>query len=193
MIVGIIRHGETDWNRIGKMQGRLDIPLNENGIRQAEKCGQAVKGIRWGAVITSPLSRAMETARIVARLADIPRLEADSALMERDYGEASGLTREERAERFPSGTCPGMESCEDMADRMMESLQRNAARFAPENIILVSHGAAIAVLLARLAENDPEWRCPELKNTGVTLLSWESGEIRVIGCDLSPEHIGALI
>ena len=62
----IVRHGETDWNAQGRLQGRTDIPLNENGKVQAMKCGEFLAQNNWDAVITSPLKRARETAEIIA-------------------------------------------------------------------------------------------------------------------------------
>lgn len=58
----LIRHGETDWNVLGKVQGRTDIPLNSTGIVQAEKCAELLKLSKWDVIITSPLKRAKETA-----------------------------------------------------------------------------------------------------------------------------------
>ena len=71
MKICLIRHGETDWNVIGKLQGREDIPLNENGKIQAQYCGKALKNMVWTTIITSPLSRARQTAEIIAGVLNI--------------------------------------------------------------------------------------------------------------------------
>ena len=61
----LVRHGETDWNSLGILQGRKDIPLNDTGILQAEECRELLKSTNWDVFITSPLKRTMETAEII--------------------------------------------------------------------------------------------------------------------------------
>jgi uncharacterized phosphatase len=61
----LVRHGETDWNSLGKLQGRADIPLNKIGVLQAEECRDVLKSSKWDVIITSPLKRAKETAEII--------------------------------------------------------------------------------------------------------------------------------
>ena len=90
MNICIIRHGEIDWNLCGKLQGREDIPLNQNGIAQAKNCGLYLKSGKWQAVFTSPLLRARQTAEIIAGAVQIPNsIYEDNDLIERDYGKAS--------------------------------------------------------------------------------------------------------
>ncbi|MCL2461756.1 MAG: histidine phosphatase family protein, partial [Defluviitaleaceae bacterium] len=132
MKICIVRHGETDWNASGRLQGREDIPLNENGISQAERCGLALHGGKWRAVYTSPLKRARQTADIIAGILSITDVFEDTDLVERDYGKASGLLPEERAARFPDGKFEGIEDWNALRDRVLNSVIRIAERFPSE-------------------------------------------------------------
>ncbi|KKB86117.1 phosphoglycerate mutase [Devosia limi DSM 17137] len=97
----VIRHGETQWNRAGRLQGRLDTPLTANGVRQAMAVGENHKArIDWTAPIrfwVSPQGRARQTASILADIWDIPfdQFQPDAALVERSYGQWEGLTQPE--------------------------------------------------------------------------------------------------
>ena len=81
MRIYLIRHGETDWNLEGKLQGREDIPLNDNGIQQAIICGQAFKGRKIKAILTSPLIRAKRTAEIIAEMSGIKKVIVEDGLI----------------------------------------------------------------------------------------------------------------
>lgn len=114
----LYRHGETDWNRLGRMQGRADIPLNDLGLRQAEgvrdffddyffeKHGKSItRESLWAGAVSSPLLRAKATAQIAVRMPEaLPksaaRLRLDPRWSETHLGQAEGLTREELVEKF---------------------------------------------------------------------------------------------
>src|SRR5659263_225716 len=90
-VICIVRHGETDWNAQGRLQGREDIELNDAGRQQARKIAAYLSGEHWDAVVSSPLKRAYETAQIVAGILSVSDIEVEELITERDYGEASGL------------------------------------------------------------------------------------------------------
>ena len=100
----LVRHGETDWNRDRRIQGSTDIPLNETGRLQARRTGTLLARRSWDAIITSPLSRAAETAAIIADELGLPAPQIVDAIVERAYGEAEGLDDIELARRFPDNT-----------------------------------------------------------------------------------------
>lgn len=104
----MIRHGETDWNSLGRLQGRTDIPLNSKGILQAKECRQFSTNYEWDVIITSPLKRAKETAEIINKYSNIPLIEMDGFL-ERYYGDAEGMTAEERLTAFTNRNYPNQE------------------------------------------------------------------------------------
>jgi len=139
-VVCIIRHGETDWNSLGKLQGTEDIELNELGREQAVTTARYFEKESWDAVVSSPLKRAYETAQIIATHLSIPMVHIVEEIKERSYGSASGLLPEERHSRFPEGIIPGQEEFEHLRQRAMIGLNKIAADFNGKRIIVVSHG-----------------------------------------------------
>src|SRR5512145_36913 len=118
----LIRHGETDWNATGRLQGREDIELNDLGREQALELADYFKTGSWNEIVSSPLKRALETAEILAGKLDLPRIIVRENFIERDYGEASGLAPEIRKSRFPDGMIPGQEEFEQLRVRAFQAL-----------------------------------------------------------------------
>ncbi|BDI22360.1 histidine phosphatase family protein [Herbiconiux sp. L3-i23] len=130
----LARHGETEWSRTGRHTGLSDIPLTENGRHQAEMAGVILGGRRFGAVLTSPLSRARDTAA----LAGYPDAVVDPDLVEWDYGGYEGLTTPEIAERlggswsiWTDGVIHGAETPGETIDDVRHRAGRVLARLAP--------------------------------------------------------------
>ncbi len=147
----LFRHGETEWNHLGRMQGQVDIPLNARGISQAEALrsffdGDEFKAIRSNAtelvksVVSSQLGRAHETARIALRISidDGAQIRKDARFAETHLGQAEGLTREELASKFGEHSWlewiglgpeswlakfPGGETKGEVRDRALQALQ----------------------------------------------------------------------
>ena len=91
----LVRHGETDWNKVKKIQGQVDIPLNQFGKRLAEETAEGLRDIPFDLCISSPLSRAHETARIILYRKDIPIIK-DARIEEMAFGEYEGITGNSR-------------------------------------------------------------------------------------------------
>ena len=89
MEILLTRHGKTEWNALGKVQGKADIKLNEEGIKQAKETSKLLQDEKIDLIISSPLIRAIETARIIAKERNIPII-TDESLSERDFGEYEG-------------------------------------------------------------------------------------------------------
>jgi broad specificity phosphatase PhoE len=144
----LIRHGETEWNRLGRFQGVRDIPLNDEGRRQARALAQT-----WDQeldlVFSSPLSRARDTALILAESRGLKVEIPDVRLAERAYGEGEGLTLAERKDRF-GDYVPGMEAPESVRARGLEFLKSIEERTG--RIAAVSHGGLINALLWAISE-----------------------------------------
>src|SRR5215211_8591203 len=100
-VVVLVRHGETEWSRTGKHTGRTDVELTDRGRGQARALGEALRGRRFGLVLTSPLARALETCRI-AGFGDSAQRRDE--LMEWDYGDCEGRTTPEIREEQPGWT-----------------------------------------------------------------------------------------
>lgn len=150
----LVRHGETDWNAMGKIQGRTDISLNATGKRQAEECAQYFSNSEWDRIVTSPLKRAKQTANIMNQSLQIPVIEMEE-FVERCYGDAEGLTREERQRLYPQGKdIPNQEPRNMLAQRVMKGMQRIQEEYPNEKIILVAHGGVINTILAVLSNGE---------------------------------------
>ncbi|UOQ48478.1 histidine phosphatase family protein [Gracilibacillus caseinilyticus] len=147
----LVRHGETDWNALGKIQGQTDIPLNNDGKSQAEECGQYLLTLDWDMLISSSLKRASETAHIINKYVQLPYEEMD-AFRERRFGVAEGMTVFERMEAFPDGVYPNAEDMPELIERVVAGLEEVHQRYAGKKIILVAHGAVINALLSHFSK-----------------------------------------
>ena len=147
----LVRHGETDWNVAKRAQGQTDIPLNATGIQQAEACGAALNPKDYDIVITSQLQRARKTAEIINNLLELPfKVMGDFA--ERSFGDAEGLTLEERNKLFPDRNYPNQEVLEDFSERIMTGLEHVHQNYVGKRILLVAHGAVIYRMLSIISE-----------------------------------------
>ncbi len=181
MLLYLVRHGETDWNRLRRIQGRTDIELNDTGRNQALATGRLLARRQWDAIISSPLSRAFETASIIAAELGLPAPLANEALVERDYGEAEGLETAELDRRFPADTpVPGREEKDDLVARVFPALLEIAERYPDQAVIVVSHGGVIRSVLNAV---DPGKRHPSITNGSVHSFRHENGTLSLIAFD----------
>jgi probable phosphoglycerate mutase len=153
----LVRHGETEWSRARRHTGRTDVPLNEVGEAEAKALGQHLRSLEVDRVLSSPMIRAVTTARL-AGFGD--RLETTDALLEFDYGDYEGLTTSEiRASRpgwdlFRDG-CPGGETVEAAAARARGPLAELTAA-GGGRVLLFSHGHQLRILTACYLGLPPE-------------------------------------
>ncbi|AZN40735.1 histidine phosphatase family protein [Paenibacillus albus] len=152
MRIGLIRHGKTDWNALGRIQGQTDIPLNNEGIRQAHALAYRLQEepMKWDAIISSDLSRAIDTAAIISKALQIPLLPPDSRLRERFYGEVEGTTEAERLARWGPDwkKCDcGQENDASVRERSLAFVEEMAGSELAQNILVVTHGSLLAQLL----------------------------------------------
>src|SRR3990167_5657918 len=145
-----IRHGETTWNVDTRIQGRLDIPLNDTGHRQARRMALALRDEPISAIYASDLARAWETAHYLGRALSV-EVTPEEGLRERGFGDFEGKTYAEIEaqqpaqslrwrKRDPEFAPPGGESLLAMHHRVVEAAQRLAAQHPGELIALVGHG-----------------------------------------------------
>ena len=179
----LLRHGETEWNRERRIQGLSDIPLNETGRRQAREAAARLKTELADAapvvVVSSDLSRAVETATIISDALGVDPPREYPGLRERGYGEAEGALVAEVPAIFGSADrdrIPGAESAADLRRRavqVLDQIERDAAVHSPGAVIVaVAHGALIAEVV-RLASGGtlprPGERIPNAAATRLTL------------------------
>lgn len=199
MIV-FLRHGQTDWNSRGLLQGRDDIPLNNQGINQAKCAGyelaKALKGksFKFDKIITSPLSRAEVTAKIISKaLGNIPVIK-DERLTERDFGILSGKEYD-----FTSRVV--LENVEEASVETVESIVKRVSALiferikSTENVLIVTHGAVTRIF----AENSK--KCPEVSKNGIGIIgnchmvvySFDDSDIVLEGYDVAPSEFCEVI
>ena len=170
----LVRHGETEWARLGKHTGRTDIPLTELGRRQAGAVAARLARHPFASVISSPLSRALDTARL-AGFADRVRTMDD--LVEWDYGRDEGRTTAEIREERPGWTIwhggpAGGETIDHVAERVDRVIAR--ARAADGDTLAFAHGHVLRIMAARWIGQPPaEGRLFALSTATVSVLGWE--------------------
>lgn len=188
MNIYLIRHGETDWNKQLRIQGREDIELNENGILQADKCGQAFKDVPIDLVVSSPLKRARKTAEIIAAYVGIKDIFTEDDLVERDFGTLSGLTLDEMDKLRKEGKDGEAEKFEDLSRRVKLVLDKYSKLEKYKNIIMVSHGAAINSLLAVLSNYAIGTHKTRLKNACINIIECSNDSMKIKKYNLSSDE-----
>jgi glucosyl-3-phosphoglycerate phosphatase len=148
------RHGRTAWNAERRFQGLSDVPMDATGHEQARRAARHIAALRPGAIFSSDLARAAETAEYLARLTGLP-VEFEKDLRERGGGSWEGLTDAEIRDRYPaefaSWAPPDGEPVTAVADRAAAAFERIAGSLAGGSLaVLVSHGAAINLGVSRL-------------------------------------------
>ncbi|HEX2905865.1 MAG TPA: histidine phosphatase family protein [Phototrophicaceae bacterium] len=191
----LIRHGQTDWNMEGRWQGRLSVPLNAIGRAQAQALAEHLRGRPIRAIYSSDLSRAWETAvAIGAALGVEPQPE--ERLREFDLGIFQGFTREESLRQYPDEwaafhadpwdyVVPNGESRRLMQTRMWQAWEDIVARDEGPEVVLVTHGGALAPLLMKIFGETPEIKSLRFENTSVTAVErhgdgWRLAEVAVV-------------
>jgi uncharacterized phosphatase len=180
----LVRHGETDWNRARRIQGTTDIPLNAVGREQARATGRLLSGRQWDEIVTSPLSRAAETARIIAEELGLPEPTPMDALVERNYGEAEGLTGEELLARFPGETAvDGREERSAVAERVLPALVNLAEKGSDRSIIVVSHGGVIRTVLKEVGPSHGPHHTEAIPNGSVHSFRYVNEALELVAFD----------
>lgn len=146
----LIRHGQTDWNAERRLQGSTDIPLNDVGRGQARDAVAVVSGYAWDAIVSSPLSRAAETADLIAAGLGLTVARRLPELSERSFGPAEGLQAGPELDALRiEGGFRGAESENEAADRGLTALEALAEEFRGGRVLVVAHGTLLRVSLSR--------------------------------------------
>jgi broad specificity phosphatase PhoE len=192
MKIYLIRHGQTNWNKEGRFQGREDIPLNEIGLQQARKCGLALAGEEFKAVISSPLGRARKTAELIAEIVFPGQIIIEERIIERDFSKVSGMTPREREIFYQSGEKDDKEPWDVLCNRMISCIKDYGERFPDQNIIMVSHGASINAVLSVLSSGKTGTGKIVLKNTCINIIEYGKEGLKLRDYNLTAEEFLAL-
>lgn len=174
-----VRHGETEWNVQRKIQGRTDIPLNENGKKQALDCKQFLSLQQWDCIVSSPLKRAIQTADIINESLNVPLIIMED-FIERNYGTIEGLTLQQRASLDPNFQCPLQEKLEVLTTRILNGMNQLHFQYRNKNIIVVAHGGVINRMLALLSDGVIGSGKTRLHNGGLTYVQFKEGKWQVV-------------
>lgn len=191
MKIYFIRHGETDWNKEGKLQGRVDIPLNEEGRHVAELTCEALKEEHFDIAFTSPLSRAYETAEIILRGRNVPIMK-DERIIEVGFGTYEGVKREEwdeniknfflKSEQYvPKGNGETIEAVLEREKEFLQELFANSL-YQDSTVLISTHGAALSGLLTVIKSNPIAkfWAGGLHKNCGISIVEVQNGISQII-------------
>ena len=154
-MIYIVRHGETDYNVEGRFAGRLDIPLNNKGINQAYALHEKLKNIKFDLVISSPLSRALETAKIITN----NKIIIDNRIIERSNGELEGKLKSELTIipdfNDPNESKYNIENINDFRKRIFEFFTDLNKNYKGRNILIVTH-AGVGIYARCFFEGEPK-------------------------------------
>lgn len=200
-----IRHGETVFNLEGKIQGDLDSPLTETGLRQAGAVAHRLRHTPPAHIYTSDLGRALATAQLIAQAVHCP-LTTDERLRERNMGIFQGLTFDEIARQYPAEMArlkvatadyvpPGGESAVQTRHRAWAALNDLADKHPGQQIAVISHGAVIGGVIRHILGMPYEWRRGfKIFNAGINVLAKSSDHwsVETLGdiCHLDHLHTG---
>ncbi len=157
----LVRHGETEWNAEGRLQGHMDVSLSENGQRQAQAVARRLDGVCFHAAYSSDLSRTAETARIILGRQQEGTLTETPQLRERHYGVFEGLTVAERQAGYPEMFAASVSNDLEFAPTGGETMVQVGARMAAfvaelrerhleDTVLIAGHGGALRATLPAL-------------------------------------------
>ena len=193
-LIVFIRHGKTDWNDLGLMQGREDIPLNDEGFKQSRATAVDLKKsvdrakITFDKVISSPLLRARALGEMIACELDCSEFYCDEGIIERDFGVLSGKPYDKNSPAITGDVSeyPSIESVSSLVDRVNRFIKDNASH--NKNILVVTHGA-VTRIYADNAKKAPNFEitAPFLNNCHLVVYEYDGNEPILTGYNI-PSH-----
>jgi broad specificity phosphatase PhoE len=178
-VVGLLRHGQTDWNIDFRLQGVTDVALNETGIEQARLAASALNLNDWDFIASSPLSRARDTADIVASRLNIPEVAVLPLLLERSFGEVEGMLYEDWKAHYPDGIAPGGETEEQLHARTLLLLDELLETYRGTRVLAISHGALIRKVVNLLSQGEFPLFNQRIANASLSIIVHEDSSWRL--------------
>lgn len=166
----LVRHGETDWNVQGIIQGQTDIPLNKLGEQQATQCGRYLKNEDFDIIISSPLKRAKKTAQLINESLNLPII-YNNNLKERYFGIAEGKSKEMMSKQFSEQIYPEQETRLALNKRVMTELDIITDAYPNQRVLMIAHGAVINSILLSVSNHIIGSQITTLNNGSFTTLN----------------------
>ena len=195
MKIYLMRHGETEWNKIGKFQGQVDTPLAKEGILQAQKTSEGMKEIPFDCIFSSPLKRAYMTAQIIRGDREIPLIR-DNRLKEMSFGSyegrrLAGFNKPGRVRAMRFRNDPVRYRPPKHGETFEELIARTSGFIREEilplegkmdTILITAHGAAVRSIILALTGRELKdfWNTPFGKNCSTALFECENGQMKMI-------------
>jgi broad specificity phosphatase PhoE len=185
-----VRHGRSEWNASGRIQGQIDIALDEVGRQQAQRVAERLSQETIAAIYSSPSQRATATAEAIAAHVGMP-VKLDARLMEYDFGVMSGLTWNEVTENHPEVAsrwledpwAVAVESSEgrlNFAKRVTAAMQEIGEQHPDQQVVVVAHGGTVGIYLTAMLGLDLARRHPfHFGNTSVSLIELQAGVFHI--------------
>ncbi len=177
-VLGLFRHGQTDWNIDLRLQGTADIPMNQFGIEQVQKAASEIARQEWDLIISSPLGRAKQSAAIIAAQLGVAEVTETPLLLERAFGIGEGMLYDEWSAKFAHlDEIPGAETAQQVTLRAVRLLEHVQSEFAGKRILAVSHGALIRFVLQVVTAGEIPPKGERLENASLNVIrklqSWQ--------------------
>jgi len=163
--VVLVRHGETEWNLVKRTQGHLDSPLTPKGVSQAMETAKKLKDYRLDLIISSPLGRALKTAKIIAEELKISDVRTNPNLSERHLGVLQGRTKEESLGNYPAffdknnrfiqnSDIPEAETLQEFLDRANKATEEISEISQNKNVLVVTHDGVLHAIVGHIKNID---------------------------------------
>jgi|SRR3989338_1890509 len=188
MILFLVRHGQTDWNKEKRIQGLQPVPLNEEGFAQAKKLADFFKNIELDCIIASPLERTMQTAEVISGATSVP-IQTDSAFQDRAHGDHEGLLGEELRKLIPDlkvqwakagidWTRGGVETVRDLQLRVRKGFDELLRAHKGETVLIVTHDIIIKSIVHYLHNGKLEtvFERESVDNAGIIKAELKNGK-----------------
>ena len=177
-LIGLFRHGQTDWNIDLRLQGTADIPMNEFGVQQVSLAAEKLAEMSWDVVLTSPLGRARQSASIIANRLRISEVQTNELLLERAFGIGEGMLYDEWTSKFAHlDEIPGAESTAQITARAEQLLSNLHSEYEGKKVLAVSHGALIRFVLQVVTQGEVPPKGERLENASLHVVkkleTWE--------------------
>ena len=184
---GLFRHGQTDWNINFLLQGITDIPMNTTGMEQVKTAARAINKDDWDLILTSPLTRAKQTAEIIVETLGFDAVIEEDLLIERSFGEAEGLSYEQWREKYSSlDEVPGGESRSMLLSRSQLLLDTISNQYKGKRVLAISHGALIRTLIAIASNHELPRDGERLANASLNIVGQYQQSWQVVDYQLEP-------
>lgn len=197
----LVRHGQTDWNLTEIFRGRIDIQLNNTGIKQAELLSGYLSSVKIDAIYSSPLKRALKTAEVIGNNHKL-KMEISPGLIDLDYGKWEGMSHQDVQDKYKElyaqwidhpeqVKMPNGESLDDVRKRAMDVVKDLVARH-DGTIVLVSHRVVNKVLICALLglDNSHFWNIKQ-DTCGITIFTYDNGRF-ILTCHNDTSYLKSI-